>query len=396
MPSQYYKLRGVEGVSGGQFTDTEVDELGVRPRRREPSLTDSFNQRVVGSRFQEMNRDSSAFGRLPIGHQLILEKNGQMGPARLTESPLPETAPYHPQRHTSWDTAAFNEGFTPQQEQQWWTHQDSLQEDTDTTLLGEEWVDVLSEAPEAFQNQEDYNTTTPPRRRPRPPRANKVTTNDDRRETFPLRNRGNAGGEDQPPPHLRVQPRAPFVRPLSGLDHEDLGEIYEDIRSWRTKLKSINEEIANVQRDAYSDIADGVRVKGWLLVGRGLRHLPGIQLIEGRAKEDIRWDELQNEGNGMRTTMFWLVITVVAILLGVGSEFACCMAKLRRCMLTCAVVTAVAGLSVATAPEYAHYLPFFLPLSTGNNLGAGVSICLAAAIAMTLFMAIGLYFIQCE
>ena len=319
MPSQFYKLRGVEGVSGGQFTDAEVDELGVRNGRREPSLTDTFNQRVVGSRFQEIHRDSMSFGRLPIGSQLVLEKNGQMGPARMAESPLPDAAPYHPQRHTSWDTAAFNEGFTPQQTQ-WWTQQDSLQEATDTTLLGEEWVDVLSEAPEAFQNQEDYDIPSVPRRRPRPPRANKVATNDDRRETFPLRNRGNAEGEAQPPPHLRVQPRAPFVRPLSGLDHDDLGEIYNDICTWRAKLKSINDEIADVQRDGYNDIADGARIKGWLLVGRGLRYLPGIQLIEGRAKEDIRWDELQNEGGRERTVGFWLVMGVVALLLGVGSE----------------------------------------------------------------------------
>ena len=56
----------------------------------------------------------------------------------------------------------------------------------------------------------------------------------------------------------------------------------------------------------------------------------------------------------------------------------------------------MAGLTVAAAPEFAHYLPFFLPLSTGNNLGSGISICLAAAIAVVLFMAIGLYFVQCE
>lgn len=79
MPSPYYKLRGVEGVSDGQFTDSQADEFGARPRRREPSLTDSINQRVVGSRFQEVNRDSMAFGRLPIGSQIVLEKNGQMG-----------------------------------------------------------------------------------------------------------------------------------------------------------------------------------------------------------------------------------------------------------------------------------------------------------------------------
>ncbi|KAI0686067.1 hypothetical protein BC835DRAFT_1408645 [Cytidiella melzeri] len=371
MPSQYYKLRGVEGVSGGHFTDAEADELGTI-RRREPSLTDSFNQRVVGSRFQEVNRDSTAFGRLPIGSQLVLEKNGQMGPARLTESPLPATAPYHPQGHTSWDTAAFAEGFTPQQ---WWTHQpgDSIQESPEEALLGDEWVDVLHDSPEAFQNQEDYNVDSAPRRRPRPPRANKAATQDDpsRRETFPLRNRGQAEGEEQPPPHLRIQPRAPFVRPLSGLDHDDLGHIYADINVWRAKLKSINDEIALTQAECYNDIADGARIKGWLLVGRGLRYLPRVQLIEGRAKEDIRWDELQNEGGRVRAVVFWLIVVVVGIALGIG-------------------MTAVAGLAVATAPEFAHYIPFFIPLASGAFLGSGLAVCLAAAVAMTLFMGLAL------
>lgn len=393
MPSQYYKLHGVEGVSGGQFTDAETDELGaLRSRRREPTLTDSFNQRVVGSRFQEMNRDSMAFGRLPIGSQLILEKNGQMGPARLTESPVPDAAPYHPQGHTSWDTAAFNEGFTPQQ---WWTHQpgDSIQEVPEEAFLGDEWVDVLQEDPEAFQNQEDYNTDTAPRRRPRPPRPNKVAGTDDRRETFPLRNRRNAEDEAQPPPHLRIQPRAPFVRPLSGLDHDDLGHIYVDINTWRAKLKSINDEIADVQRESYNDIADGIRVKGWLLIGRGLRYVPGVQLIEGRAKEDIRWDELQNEGNGLRTAMFWLLVVIVGLGLGIGSEW---LDSHGVGHADNDAVTAVAGLAVATAPEFAHYIPFFIPLASGNFFGAGVAICLAAAIAMTLFMGAGLYVLQCK
>lgn len=310
----------MEGVSNGQFADAEVEEFGtMRSRRREPSLTDSINQRVVGSRFQEVNRDSMVFGRLPIGSQIIMEKNGQMGPARLTESPLPDAAPYHPRAgHTSWDTAAFNEAQPPHQ---WWGHQagDSIQEIHELPELSDDWVDVMNEDPEAFQNGEEYNTA--PRRRPRPPRAKNVTTNDDRRETFPLRNRGDDEGQDQLPPHLRLQPRAPFVRPLSGLDHDDLGRVYGDINIWRAKLKSINDEIAELQRECYSDIADGVRVKGWLLVGRGLRFVPGVQLIEGRAREDIRWDELQNEGGFFRTMAFWIIVIMVGLLLGIGSKW---------------------------------------------------------------------------
>ena len=58
------------------------------------------------------------------------------------------------------------------------------------------------------------------------------------------------------------------------------------------------------------------------------------------------------------------------------------------------IVTAVAGLVVATAPEYGHYFPFFLPISSGNFLGAGVAICLAAALGAILFMAAAVVFIH--
>lgn len=323
MPSQYYKLRNVEGVSGGQFTDNDGVESNAS--RRGPSLAESFNQRVVGSNFHEVNRDSVAYGRLPIGSQVILDRDGQMGPVPLHESPLPDAAPYAPGgAHASWDTAAFNEGLPSHT---WWTHQpgDSIQEETELELLGEDWVDVLHEDPEAFENAEEYNpNATPPRRRPRPPRAKVAApqNSEDRRETFPLRNRGEAE-EVELPPHLRTQRRGPFFRPLSGVDHEDLGHIYADINEWRGKLKAINNEIGEIQRECYNDIADGARIKGWLMVGRGLHYLPGIQLIEGRAKEDIRWDELQNEGTRIRTFAFYIITIMVGVFLGIAREFVC-------------------------------------------------------------------------
>lgn len=331
MPSQYYKLRGLEGVSGGQFTDdVPAAESSAHPRG--PSLAESFNQRVIGSRFQEVNRNSVAYGRLPIGSQVIIDRDGQVGAVPFSESPIPDAAPYGTgAAHTSWDTAAFNENPLPPH--QWWTHQpgDSIQEEPELTL-GEDWVDILSEVPEAFENAEEYNPkSTPPRRRPRPPRPKPAQGSEDRRETFPLR-RGEAESEEQPPPHLRVQPRGPFVRPLSGLDHGDLGHIYADINMWRAKLKSINNEIGEVQSECYKDIADGARIKGWLMVGRGLRFIPGIELIEGRAKEDIRWNELQNEGGPARTLAFWTIAVTVAILLGICCKLPLCTAKARSAL----------------------------------------------------------------
>ena len=44
------------------------------------------------------------------------------------------------------------------------------------------------------------------------------------------------------------------------------------------------------------------------MVGRGLRFIPGIELVEGRAKEDIRWDVLQNERTTLDTVVLWMVV----------------------------------------------------------------------------------------
>jgi hypothetical protein len=99
-----------------------------------------------------------------------------------------------------------------------------------------------------------------------------------------------------------------------------LGHVYEDITQWRSRLKIINAEIADVQRECYNDIADGARIKGWLMVGRGLRFIPGIQLIEGRAKEDIRWDVLQSERSWLDFVVLWAVVGVVVVLLAAGCK----------------------------------------------------------------------------
>ena len=100
--------------------------------------------------------------------------------------------------------------------------------------------------------------------------------------------------------------------------------IYSDINHWRWKLKVINTEIAEVQRDSYNDIADGARIKGWLMIGRGIRYIPGVELIEGRAKEDIRWDELQNAtewGRWSRKLVWWMAVIMVGVFLSIGCEF---------------------------------------------------------------------------
>lgn len=203
-----------------------------------------------------------------------------------------------------------------------------------------------------------------PRRRPQRP----VAPPSDHRETFPLRTkRGRQSHDDPLPPHLRLQQTQPFARPMSGLDHHDLGMVYGDISNWRTRLKAINAEIADAQRASYNDIADGARIKGWLMVGKGLRFLPGIELIDGGSKEDIRWDELQHQGSAGNRTVYWILVAFLFVLLAAG-------------------LSAVAGLLLATSPGMAVYLPFFRSLQTWNKIPSGIATVLIPTIAATIFI----------
>lgn len=50
----------------------------------------------------------------------------------------------------------------------------------------------------------------------------------------------------------------------------------------------------------------------------------------------------------------------------------------------------MSGLAVATAPNVAHFLPLFNPLLSSGKIGPGVATTLAAAVAATFFLVIGI------
>ena len=307
-PSQYYKLRNVQGVSGGRFVDNV----------EQPSLSGSVYSRLVGSRFQEVNRDSTTFGRLALGSPVAGNDTGEQEPP-ANSILIPNPSFFGP--NFTLDPAAVGEADEYGRRYR----ESGTEENNDDAVLDDEWVDLTHYAPIDFgEGEPNENATGPttsgPSVRRRPKKDVSISTS--RRETFPLRNNSNAtSGNELPPPHLRLQTRGPFVRPLSGLNHPDLGVVYGEICQWRSKLKSINSEIADAQRDCYIDIAEGTHIKGWLMVGQGLRFIPGIQLIEGRAKEDVRWDVLQNERTGWDSTALWTIVAFSTILLVIGRKY---------------------------------------------------------------------------
>ncbi|KAJ7597412.1 hypothetical protein C8J56DRAFT_920009 [Mycena floridula] len=331
-PSQYYKLRGVHGVSGGRFSESTYEV---------PEYPDTVNSQS-GSRFQELTQPSS----LPLGSRFTVDESGRLiSTPSESSSFVPDPKLYGP-NHGPFPTEDDKSGLEPLEE--------------------EEWVDV-DKTPESEPNGPPPHSSSRRAMRQDPSSSTK-------RETFPFRKKAIVDPDDvvPPPPHLRVQPSQPFVRPLEGMNYDDLGLVYNDITRWRTNLKAINAAITDAQHDAYTDIAEGTRIKGWLMVGRGLHFIPGVQLIEGRAKEDIRWDVLQNERNITADFAFWTIMFLTAVLLAAG-------------------LSAAIGLALAAAPDEAHYLPFLHTLSDNNSLGAGIATILVPAVAALLFLALALY-----
>ena len=307
-PSHYYKLRGLKSVDGGRFTDSISTPI---------SLTESVKQRIVGTRFQEMDRDSTSYSGMPSGNHLRTE-DSELPRQSLS---VPDPRYYGPNHgggsisESGGETGAGTEYLSVETSLN--TH-GSVDHDWVDLAREINFGDSLGEASHGVPVHKRQEEVRPPKPRPRPI----DTPSTDRRETFPLRNRANGvPAEDVPPPHLRLQPRQPFVRPDSDLNYNDLGAVYAEINHWRSRLKVINTQIADAQQDCYADIADGARVKGWIMIGRGLHHMHGVELIEGRAKEDVRWDTLQNETTPLDSVAFWLVVTVTIILLAVGCEW---------------------------------------------------------------------------
>lgn len=250
-----------------------------------------------------------AYGRLPLGSQVIVEKSGQLGPGSGINSVAISTTIPDPRR--------FGPNYGIESSDV--TEVDETRHTKEGDVLDDEWVDLSENAPLDFDS--DFNGPPPagPSSFMRRPRKEPVPAG--QRETFPLRRETNTQTESVPPPHLRLQPSQPFVRPQDGLNFDDLGHVYADITQWRSRLKVINAEIADAQGESYNDIADGARIKGWLMIGRGLRFIPGIQLIEGRAKEDIRWDVLQNERSSLDSIVLWAVVGVIVVFLAAGCAF---------------------------------------------------------------------------
>jgi hypothetical protein len=147
-----------------------------------------------------------------------------------------------------------------------------------------------------------------------------------------------------------------------------------EINPLRAELQNLNAMVLDLQQRAFAVVTSGGRVRGWIVVGKGVRRLPGAKVVEGWTREDIIW---RNVGK-QRTAWFRVNVVLLGFALGLASEY---QATSRT---KCTAVIPFLGLSVASAPGFAHYLGFLEPLERINGLGAGVAEGLVPALVLTL------------
>ncbi|CAE6524811.1 unnamed protein product [Rhizoctonia solani] len=389
-PSQYYKLRNVNGITGGRITSSN-DSLAFR-----------ISQRVIGSRFQEVTRESISFGRLPLGSKVRVGHTGELAAV----PPTPAVHGAFPSTGTGLESlGAFGPNHPPVEEEAWEMTDVQSEGGFARTRRGASWLSStvvgsgtggpskaatvresvaspkpirkVRESTDPYSRRETLDTFG---RRDTSDEYRRRATVDSRREpdtTAPTPTPGRTSAARRRSGDHSSTHRQPVVRPVSGLDHGTLTLVYDDIRMWRSRLKVLNAEIVEAQQEAYTAIAEGRHVKGWLLVGRNVRYLAGTESIEGRAKADIRWRELQlGERGGLWSNLrYWAVVALVAVLLA-GS------------------LIPVVGLALAGAPDVAHYLPFLARLSGRDDLGASIATTIVPALAATLFIVLALLMVN--
>jgi hypothetical protein len=180
------------------------------------------------------------------------------------------------------------------------------------------------------------------------------------------------------PPQSATLPAgdSPTVPPPSAGLQSERGrheEFDAEIVACRTEFKSLNTEIEVLQQDAFGAISSGRPSLGWVLVGRGVEWLPHSQVIEGRTKEDIRWENVIRP-RGEKAFVIKVVLVGFVLFL---------LCKCRCSRRADMVAIPFLALTVATAPGFANYLSFLRPLRDSDGFWTGVVEALVPAFVLS-------------
>lgn len=191
------------------------------------------------------------------------------------------------------------------------------------------------------------------------------------------------------------------IRPIASISPTRIIKLYDSIRKARSALKVINEEVLHLQNEAYQCRESGTALQGWMLIGSNLRYLPGVQIIEGNTKADLRWERVgDHRSNRHRLVCFWLGSLGIILLTCAICEF-----DLRaRCFSSfppsnhshhITVVPACAVL-LADTPRLLAHVSFLRPLVQANGLLRGLSLRVVPAFFVIIVLACGCSALRCR
>ena len=307
-PKTFYKLRPSPAVpSTSDDLIPRISKVGRDDLQDpEPTFTQEVTNRVVGSRFFEVQRSSGMFSELPVGADLRIGTAGQLEPQGMPTTPDTESSLMG---HTNRSRPEFHEPrpmsradsirFPSPDDTRPSTSQERGGGVEEPLLPGPPAVPPKPQQPIGFQPISSGGSfrRAPPRKRTNP--------------SFAM------VSED---PQI-LEGHQPVIRPNSGVSPLDLGNHYQDIKRYRPLLIQLNDEVAEAQSVTYEDMTRAKGIVGLLVIGRNLR-LPHATRIVGSSRESIKWNQLQRQ-NGS-SFGFWVVtslLTVVACVLGSSNAF---------------------------------------------------------------------------
>ncbi|WRT65103.1 uncharacterized protein IL334_002045 [Kwoniella shivajii] len=171
-------------------------------------------------------------------------------------------------------------------------------------------------------------------------------------------------------PTTSRSPRTEIPRRASAGYTSPLAGNYTAIRESRARFKELNVEIDEMQKSKFAEVGSSGKVKGWIIVGKGVKWLPSAEIIEGYTKEDILWD---NTGMKRGNDELWFWVKICAVGVGLGM-----------------MMVPVLGLTVATTPGFSHYIGLLKPLARSDGFGSGVveGLVPAVALSFTIYLSI--------
>ncbi|WVQ76699.1 hypothetical protein IAR50_006373 [Cryptococcus sp. DSM 104548] len=190
-------------------------------------------------------------------------------------------------------------------------------------------------------------------------------------------------------PHSTAQegPPIPYIYQTSS--HRNLGapsaitRRCTEVRELRSQLKEYNTVVERLQAGKFADISQSTKgqesqfpslVLGWIIVGREVKWLHGAVPIEGRTREDIRWDQL-GETRRKSEMEFWAEVSLLGFIL-------------------LAICVPCGGLAVGTAPGFSYYLGLLKPLARSDGFESGFVEGLVPAIVLSLVMGASIWFVE--